>query len=59
MKIGSHVGMSGKEMMLGSVKEALSYDANTFMLYRSAAEYAQKGRVRAARGRSVGADAGK
>ena len=32
MKIGSHVGMSGKEMMLGSVKEALSYDANTFML---------------------------
>ena len=60
MKIGSHVGMSGKEMMLGSVKEALSYGANTFMLiYRSAAEYAQKGRVRAARGRSVGADAGK
>ena len=47
MKIGSHVGMSGKEMMLGSV------------IYRSAAEYAQKGRVRAARGRSVGADAGK
>ena len=27
MKIGSHVGMRGKEMMLGSVKEALSYDA--------------------------------
>ena len=36
MKIGSHVGMSGKEMMLGSVKEALSYDANTFMLYTGA-----------------------
>lgn len=28
--------MSGKEMMLGSVKEALSYGANTFMLYTGA-----------------------
>jgi len=34
--IGSHVSMSGKEMMLGSAKEALSYDANTFMLYTGA-----------------------
>ncbi len=34
--LGSHVGMSGKEMMLGSVKEALSYDADTFMLYTGA-----------------------
>lgn len=34
--IGSHVSMSGKEMMSGSVKEALSYDANTFMLYTGA-----------------------
>ena len=25
MKIGSHVGMSGKEMLLGSAKEAVSY----------------------------------
>ena len=29
MKIGSHVGMSGKEMLLGSAKEAVSYNANT------------------------------
>lgn len=36
MKIGSHVGMSGKEMFLGSVKEALSYGANTFMVYTGA-----------------------
>lgn len=36
MKLGCHVGMSGKEMMLGSVKEALSYGANTFMLYTGA-----------------------
>lgn len=35
-KLGSHVGMSGKEMMLGSVKEALSYGADTFMLYTGA-----------------------
>lgn len=34
--IGSHVGMSGKEMFLGSVKEALSYSANTFMVYTGA-----------------------
>ena len=36
MIIGSHVSMSGKEMMLGSVKEALSYGANTFMFYTGA-----------------------
>lgn len=36
MKIGSHVSMSGKEMLLGSVKEALSYNANTFMVYTGA-----------------------
>lgn len=36
LKIGSHVGMSGKEMMAGSVKEALSYGANTFMIYTGA-----------------------
>lgn len=36
LKIGCHVGMSGKEMFLGSVKEALSYGANTFMVYTGA-----------------------
>ena len=35
-KIGSHVGMSGKKMFLGSVEEALSYGANTFMIYTGA-----------------------
>lgn len=34
--IGSHVGMSGKEMLLGSVKEAISYGATTFMFYTGA-----------------------
>ena len=36
MIIGSHVSMSGKDMLLGSVKEALSYNANTFMFYTGA-----------------------
>lgn len=36
LKIGSHVGMSGKDMFLGSVKEAVSYGANTFMIYTGA-----------------------
>ena len=36
MKLGSHVGMSGKEMLLGSAKEAVSYGANTFMFYTGA-----------------------
>ena len=36
LKIGSHVGMSGKDMLLGSVKEAWSYDADTFMVYTGA-----------------------
>lgn len=36
IRIGSHVGMSGKEMFLGSVEEARSYDANTFMIYTGA-----------------------
>lgn len=34
--IGCHVSMSGPEYYLGSVKEALSYEANTFMFYTGA-----------------------
>lgn len=36
LKIGSHVGMSGKDMFLNSAKEAASYGANTFMTYTGA-----------------------
>ena len=36
LKIGSHVSLKGKEMMLGSVKEALSYGSTTFMFYTGA-----------------------
>ena len=34
--LGSHVGMSGKEMFLGSVKEAVEYGANALMVYTGA-----------------------
>ena len=34
--LGSHVGLSGKDQFLGSVKEALSYGADTFMVYTGA-----------------------
>lgn len=34
--IGSHVGMKGKEMLLGAAEEAKSYDATTFMIYTGA-----------------------
>ena len=36
IKLGSHVGMAGKEMFLASAKEAVSYGANVFMLYTGA-----------------------
>ena len=36
MKIGSHVGMSGKKMLVSAVEEALSYEANSFMIYTGA-----------------------
>lgn len=36
MILGSHVGMSGREMLLGSAKEAVSYGADTFMFYTGA-----------------------
>ncbi|MER2106480.1 MAG: deoxyribonuclease IV [Solibacillus sp.] len=36
MLIGSHVSMSGKNMLLGASEEAASYGANTFMIYTGA-----------------------
>jgi deoxyribonuclease-4 len=36
IKIGSHVSMSGKKMLLGASEEAFSYGANTFMIYTGA-----------------------
>ena len=36
IKLGSHVGMAGKDMFLASVREAESYGANVLMLYTGA-----------------------
>ncbi|WP_088808986.1 MULTISPECIES: deoxyribonuclease IV [Listeria] len=36
LRIGSHVSMSGKKMLLGASEEAASYGANTFMIYTGA-----------------------
>ena len=36
MILGCHCGMSGTEMMLGSVKEAISYNATALMIYTGA-----------------------
>ena len=36
LKIGSHVSLKGSEMLVGSVKETLSYNANCFMIYTGA-----------------------
>ena len=36
MKIGSHVANSGTKMLLGSVEEAISYNANCMMVYLGA-----------------------
>ncbi|BAB05105.1 deoxyribonuclease IV [Halalkalibacterium halodurans] len=36
LHLGSHVSMNGKKMLLGSSEEAISYGANTFMVYTGA-----------------------
>lgn len=36
LKIGSHVGLKAPDMFLGSVQEALNYDANAMMIYTGA-----------------------
>lgn len=46
IKIGSHVGMSGKDMFLNSVKEAVSYGANTFMVYTGAPQNTRRKEIK-------------
>ncbi|MBC1456512.1 deoxyribonuclease IV [Listeria newyorkensis] len=36
LRLGSHVSMSGKDMMLAASQEAASYGSNTFMIYTGA-----------------------
>lgn len=45
LKIGSHVSMSGKDMLLGASKEAISYGANTFMIYTGAPQNTRRKKI--------------
>lgn len=42
IKLGSHVGMSGKDMFLASVREAQGYGANVLMLYTGAPQNSKR-----------------
>ena len=46
IKIGSHVGMAGKEMFLASVKEAHSYGAIVLMLYTGAPQNTRRKEIK-------------
>lgn len=46
IKIGSYVGMAGKEMFLASVKEAHSYGANVLMLYTGAPQNTRRKEIK-------------
>lgn len=45
LKIGSHVSMSGKKMLLGAAEEAYSYGASTFMIYTGAPQNTRRKKI--------------
>lgn len=45
IKLGSHVSMSAPNFMLGSVKEALSYNANALMIYTGAPQNTKRSEI--------------
>jgi deoxyribonuclease-4 len=45
VKLGSHVSMSGKKMLLGASEEAVSYGANTFMVYTGAPQNTRRKKI--------------
>lgn len=45
LKIGSHVSMSGKNMLLAASEEAVSYGANTFMIYTGAPQNTRRKKI--------------
>jgi len=45
LKLGSHVSMSGKSMLLASSEEAVSYGANTFMIYTGAPQNTRRKKI--------------
>ncbi|WP_147532380.1 deoxyribonuclease IV [Bacillus marasmi] len=45
LKIGSHVSMSGSKMLLAASQEAVSYGANTFMIYTGAPQNTRRKKI--------------
>ena len=45
LKIGSHVSMSGKKMLLAASEEAISYGSNTFMIYTGAPQNTRRKKI--------------
>lgn len=45
LTIGSHVSFNSKEQLLGSLNEALSYGANTFMFYTGAPQNTNRSKI--------------
>lgn len=45
LTIGSHVSMSGKKMLLAASEEAISYGANTFMIYTGAPQNTRRKKI--------------
>lgn len=45
LKLGSHVSMSGKSMLLAASAEAVSYGANTFMIYTGAPQNTRRKKI--------------
>ncbi|MFC4320801.1 deoxyribonuclease IV [Litchfieldia salsa] len=45
LKIGSHVSMSGKNMLLAASEEAVGYGSNTFMIYTGAPQNTRRKKI--------------
>ena len=45
VKLGSHVSMSGKKMLLAASEEAASYGANVFMIYTGAPQNTRRKKI--------------
>ncbi|WP_311406986.1 deoxyribonuclease IV [Liquorilactobacillus uvarum] len=45
MLLGSHVGMKGSKMLLGSAEEAVGYGATTFMIYTGAPQNTRRKKI--------------
>ena len=43
--IGSHVGFNSKDQLVGSLNQALSYNANTFMFYTGAPQNTVRSKI--------------